>query len=171
MNNHLKIARKTIEVYLKKQTLPELETIPSELKRRAGCFVSLHSRDKRMLRGCIGTISPTSKNLAYEIINNAVAACQDPRFLPVEENEINNLDIQVDVLSELEPIEKIKLLNPQKYGVVVKTKDSRTGLLLPAIEGIENAAEQVAIAREKAGILPEEQISLFRFTVQRFKEE
>ncbi len=107
--------------------------------------------------------------MATEIINNAISACSDPRFLPVSKEEINNLDISVDVLSEPEPIESENLLNPKKYGVIVKAKDGRTGLLLPDLEGVDDSAYQVAIARQKGGITPNESVYLYRFTVDRYK--
>ena len=58
-------------------------------------------------------------------------------------------------------------LDPGKYGVIVK-RDGRSGLLLPMLEGIESAEEQVDIARQKAGIRPEEPVELYRFTVTRY---
>lgn len=169
MNPYVKFAQKTIENYLKDGQVLDANLAPEILrKKRAGCFVSLHLKNNNELRGCIGTILPTCKNLAGEIINNAISACQDPRFLPVTKEEFDNLDFSVDVLSEPESIASEKSLNPEKYGVIVKAKDGRTGLLLPDLEGIDDAAYQVAIARQKAGIMPNEKIYLYRFTVDRY---
>ena len=171
MNPYIFLAQKTIKEYLSAKKLPDVNGTPQELRsRRAGCFVSLHTKDTDELRGCIGTILPTCKTLAGEIVNNAVSACQDPRFEPVTKNECDNLDISVDVLSEPEPISSPKLLDPKKYGVIVKAHDGRTGLLLPDLEGIDDTNYQVAIAKQKAGILPNENVYLYRFTVNRYKE-
>lgn len=171
MDTCVKLARDTIEQYLKEKKLPQKESWPKELlAKRAGCFVSLHTLDANELRGCIGTILPTTKNLAAEIINNSIEAIRDPRFLPVKKEEIENLELSVDVLSEPEPIPSEKSLNPKKYGVIVKSSDGRTGLLLPDLEGVDDINYQVAIARQKAGILPEEPIFLYRFTADRHKE-
>ena len=162
------LAQKTIKEYLTNGGVFDPQQAPLDLqKKRAGCFVSLHLKSTHELRGCIGTILPTCKNLAGEIINNALSACKDPRFMPLAQEELNDLDIVVDVLDEPEPISSIKSLDPKKYGVIVKAKDGRTGLLLPDLEGIDDAAYQVAIARQKAGILSEESVFLFRFTVKR----
>jgi len=172
MDIYINLARQTIVQYLKNQSLPETKNFPKEpLGKSTGCFVSLHSKKDHSLRGCIGTILPTCKNLGGEIINNAVAACQDPRFEPVTYKECNVLDIQVDVLSEPEPIDSEKSLNPKKYGVIVKAKDGRTGLLLPDLEGIDDVSYQVAVARQKAGISAHEPVYLYRFTVERHKEQ
>jgi len=172
MNSIVLLAKDTIEKYLKDGKLPGQESWPKDLlDRTAGCFVSIHTKDTDELRGCIGTILPTCKNLASEIISNAIEATRDPRFPPLRKEEIANLNISVDILSEPEPIPTEKSLDPKKYGVVVKSSDGRTGLLLPDLEGVDDVSYQVAIARQKAGISPEEPVFLYRFTVERFKEE
>lgn len=171
MDVYVKLATDTIKEYLLKQKLPDTKNLSKELlNKRAGCFVSLHNKNDRKLRGCIGTILPTHKNLAGEIIVNAIeAAFHDPRFLPLGKDELNNLDISVDILEAPESIDSQTMLNPKKYGVIVKSADGRTGLLLPDIEGINSINEQIAIAKEKASIMPEENISLYRFRVTRHK--
>lgn len=169
MDDHLKLATDSIKEYLKQGKILDADKAPQNLKQKqAGCFVSIHLKNGE-LRGCIGTILPTCKNLASEITNNAISACHDPRFLPLTKQEIENLEVSVDVLSDPEPITSEKLLDPKKYGVIVKAKDGRTGLLLPDLEGVDDAAYQVAIAREKARIMPNEKIYLYRFTVDRYK--
>jgi AmmeMemoRadiSam system protein A len=167
---YVQLAHDTIKLFLEKEELPDLKSVPMEiLARRAGCFVSLHAKNGK-LRGCIGTIRPNYKNLGGEIEANAIAASQhDPRFKPVRLDELSDLDINVDILSEPEQIFDEKDLDIKKYGVIVQASDGRDGLLLPDIDGIKNIKEQITIAREKAGILPDEEISLFRFTVERHK--
>lgn len=171
MDIYVDLARKTIKSYLIKEELPDLKDLPVELlNKRAGCFVSLHTKDGN-LRGCIGTIIPVYKNLAAEIIANAVSASQhDPRFSPVTIDELDDLEINVDVLNPPEPIDSENDLDIKKYGVIVATPDGRDGLLLPDIEGIDNVTQQISIARQKAGIAPDEKISLYRFTVERHNE-
>lgn len=171
MNEYLQLAKKAIQAYLKNgEIFDPGQNFKNIQTQKAGCFVSVHLKDNNELRGCIGTILPTCKNLTYEIINNAISACRDPRFLPISKDEIANLDISVDILSAPEPIDSEKLLDPKKYGAIVKSADGRTGLLLPDLEGVDDVGYQLEIARQKAGILPNEKISLFRFQVQRYKE-
>ncbi|HCS00657.1 MAG TPA: extradiol ring-cleavage dioxygenase, partial [Lachnospiraceae bacterium] len=57
-------------------------------------------------------------------------------------------------------------LDPQRYGVIV-TKGARRGLLLPNLDGVDTVEEQIAIAKQKAGISPSESVSLQRFEVVR----
>lgn len=166
-SEHVRLARQAIEAYVRRQDLPDPEDAPSELKsQRSGAFVSI--KEHGALRGCIGTIEPTSPNLATEIIRNAVQASTcDPRFEPVREEELPHLSISVDVLHPAEPVADVSDLDPECYGVIVAC-DMRRGLLLPNLEGVDTAHDQVAIACQKAGILAEEPFALQRFKVDRF---
>ncbi|MBQ6527529.1 MAG: AmmeMemoRadiSam system protein A, partial [Clostridia bacterium] len=140
--------------------------LPTELTgRRAGAFVSIHKQGR--LRGCIGTILPTRKSLAEEIIHNAVsAASEDPRFDPIAPDELKWLEISVDVLGEPENIDSEKELDVRRYGVIV-SRGGRRGLLLPDLEGVDTVEQQIAIARKKAGIREGEPVRLQRFEVVR----
>lgn len=171
MSELTKLAKKTVESYLYDEKLPESSDFTTKiLAERHACFVSIHKKDDGTLRGCIGTIVPTYKNLAAEIIANAYeAAFRDERFTPVKKDELNNLSFSIDVLSEPEAISSYEFLNPKKYGVIVKAlADNRTGLLLPNLDDINTSDRQIAIARAKAGIGPDEEIRLFRFESKRF---
>jgi AmmeMemoRadiSam system protein A len=165
----VQLARETIENYVRHRKIiqPPKELTP-EMERQAGTFVSIHKHG--MLRGCIGTIEPTQANVALEVIQNAIsAATRDPRFPPIRPEELADLDIKVDVLSEPEPVESMEELDPKRYGVIVQSaKDWRRGLLLPDLEGVDTVEYQVDIARRKAGIGPGEPIKLYRFEVVRY---
>ncbi len=169
---YVRLARMTIDQYVKtgkKPAVSELPDLPGELlDRRAGAFVSIHEHGQ--LRGCIGTIGPTARNLAQEIVNNAVSAStRDPRFNPIREEELTWLEINVDVLGEPEDIDSEDQLDVKRYGVIVSTKDGRRGLLLPDIEGVDDVESQVKIAMHKGGIQPHEKYFLQRFEVIRHK--
>ncbi|SHG75472.1 uncharacterized protein, PH0010 family/AmmeMemoRadiSam system protein A/AmmeMemoRadiSam system protein B [Thermosyntropha lipolytica DSM 11003] len=159
-------ARQVIESYVKKGVIPELPPDLASLKKeRKGAFVSL-KKDGR-LRGCIGTIFPCYDNLAEEIAYNAIsAATRDPRFLPVEEDELEEIVYSVDVLEKPEPCTR-EDLDPKKYGVIV-SKGNRKGLLLPDLEGVDTVEEQLKIALQKAGIGEDEDYRIERFTVTRY---
>ena len=107
------------------------------------------------------------ESLAEEIVSNAVSAStRDPRFAPIEAGELERLTISVDVLGERERINSMEELDVKRYGVIV-TKGHRRGLLLPNLDGVDTVAEQVAIARQKAGIKEQETVELERFEVVR----
>ena len=132
---------------------------------RAGVFVSI--KKEGQLRGCIGTIQAVRGSVAEEIIENAVsAASSDPRFSPIEPEELEKLTISVDVLGETQKIDSPDQLDVKRYGVVV-TKGYRRGLLLPNLNGIDTVEEQIRIAKQKAGIREQEEVELERFEVIR----
>lgn len=144
----------------------ELRLLNDLSDRRAGVFVSFKTRGE--LRGCIGTIEHTAASILDEILQNTVsAAANDPRFPPISEGEIALLECNVDVLGNAEPVDNLRELDTKRYGVIV-THGLRRGLLLPDIEGIDTAEEQVAIALRKAGIRADKPYRLERFEVVRY---
>lgn len=165
------LARRTIETFI---TTNAIIDTPGELtdllKVRAGCFVSIKTLEGD-LRGCIGTIDPVKDTLAEEIMWNAIsAATRDPRFPPVKQDELSELKYSVDVLSAPESC-TIDDLDPQTYGVIVEDENGlHRGLLLPNLEGIDTAADQVEIASRKAGIGHGTPVRLFRFRAERYSE-
>ncbi len=164
----VELARKTIESYVReKRTIKPPAELEPEMRGRAGTFVSLHDR-RGNLRGCIGTIEPQQPTVAQEVIQNAIsAATRDPRFPPVQPEELEDLDIKVDVLSKPEPVDSLDQLDPKRYGVIVES-GWRRGLLLPDLEGVDTVEYQVEIAMRKAGIRPGEPMQLYRFEVKRY---
>ncbi|MBR4641984.1 MAG: AmmeMemoRadiSam system protein A [Selenomonadaceae bacterium] len=166
-DDFVKLARYSLETFVKTRESAKLpENLPAELtSRRAGAFVSLHKNGN--LRGCIGTIMATQKTLAEEILMNAISACsRDPRFDPVTIDELDDIEYSVDVLGEPERIFDVKDLDVKRYGVIVEN-GGRRGLLLPDLEGVDTVEEQIAIAKRKAGIRPDEKVVLWRFEVIR----
>ncbi|HEX7721493.1 MAG TPA: AmmeMemoRadiSam system protein A [Pyrinomonadaceae bacterium] len=165
------LARRTIEAFITSNTVIDPPAdLPDLFNARAGCFVSIKTRDGD-LRGCIGTIEPVKDTLGEEIIANAIsAATRDPRFTPVRAAELPNLKYSVDVLSAPEPC-SFDDLDPKIYGVIVEDESEfRRGLLLPDLEGIDTAEQQVEIASGKAGLTPDADVKLFRFRAERYSE-
>jgi AmmeMemoRadiSam system protein A len=141
----VKLARDTIERYIRgNQALkapPEGEQTP-EMREKGGVFVSI--KKKGQLRGCIGTIEPRQRNVAEEVIQNAISAATcDPRFPPITGDELGDLDISVDVLTTPEPIESVDQLDPKRYGLIVQSLANpfKRGLLLPDLPSIRTAEE------------------------------
>lgn len=167
MHPLVQLAKETVEKYIREGLIKSPpEVLTTEMKEKAGVFVSLKKKGK--LRGCIGTFSPSTRNVAEEIIQNAISAStRDPRFPSVVKEELNEIDYSVDVLSEPERVKGSEELDPKRYGVIVK-KDWRKGLLLPDLEGIDTIEEQISIARQKAGLYPDEEVELWRFEVNRY---
>lgn len=167
---YVKLARASAEYFVRGgahgKVMPVPDWVPQELlDQKAGAFVSIHKFGR--LRGCIGTILPVRKNLAEEIIRNAVSAVsEDNRFDPVEEDELEWLDINVDVLSAPERIESKDQLDVKRYGVIVQSGYKR-GLLLPDLDGVDTVDQQISIAMRKGGIAQGSKVELYRFEVIR----
>jgi AmmeMemoRadiSam system protein A/AmmeMemoRadiSam system protein B len=166
------LARLAIETFVRSGeqiAVPEKASVL--LSVRAACFVSIKTYAGD-LRGCIGTVEPAKQNLAEEIIANAInAASRDPRFDPVSTDELSGLRYSVDILAAPEPA-TFADLDPKVYGVIVEDEsETRRGLLLPDIPGVETAAQQVGIAAKKAGIPAGAAIKLSRFRVDRYREK
>ncbi|KAI4448037.1 hypothetical protein C823_002556 [Eubacterium plexicaudatum ASF492] len=184
---YVALARRTVEEYVRTgRQIPVPDDLPEEMyEERAGAFVSIkikikpaevatdgnnynaQSESSLRLRGCIGTIRAVQSCIAQEIIHNAVsAAVKDPRFEPIVREELDRLVISVDILGDMEPIQSEAQLDVARYGVVV-TNGYRRGLLLPNLEGVDTVEEQVAIAKQKAGIGLQEDVQMERFEVVR----
>jgi len=163
------LARRAVETFtLTGEVVDPVISPEGLLAARAPCFVCLKTRDGE-LRGCIGTIEPAKDTLAQEIVANAIsAATNDPRFNSVRDSELADLVYSVDVLMPAEPT-LMESLDPAIYGVIVEDEsESRRGLLLPDIPGVDTAEQQVDIAKRKAGISPETPVKLLRFKVDRY---
>jgi len=166
MHPLVRLAKETIESYVRDRTMLRPKELTPEMMERAGVFVSL--KVGGMLRGCIGTYEPEKANVAEEVITNAISsATRDPRFPPVTPGELAELDYSVDVLTEPEPVEGEAELDPKRYGLIVES-GGRKGLLLPDLEGVDSVARQIEICRSKAGILPHQPVQLYRFEVKRY---
>lgn len=168
MHPFVELAKRTVEIYVREgRIIKSPEPLPPEMCEKAGVFVSLKKHGE--LRGCIGTYMPSCDCIGNEIINNAIsAATKDPRFRPVEEDELKDLTYSVDVLSCPEKVNNLNELDPKKYGIIV-VSGYRRGLLLPDLEGIDTVEEQLRITKMKAGILPHEDVEIYRFEVKRYK--
>jgi AmmeMemoRadiSam system protein A len=162
------LARRAIEAYVKDRVVIDASPDTSGPKHVSGVFVSLHLPDGS-LRGCIGTTEAHRASLDEEIISNAVcAATQDPRFYPLEKEELANLDISVDVLGQPDEVSGPEELDPKKYGVIVRAIDGRRALLLPDLDGVDTVEQQLRITCRKGGIDPvNDQYQIYRFQVER----
>ncbi len=170
MHPLVKLAKDTVELYVREGKTLEVrsEELPLELQQRAGVFVCL--KIKGNLRGCIGTFHPMEPTIAHETVRNAISAATcDPRFQCVHEKELDTIEYTVDVLTLPEKVANKSELDPHRYGVIVQA-DGRRGLLLPDLEGVDTVDYQISIAKQKAGIQPGTDVELFRFEVKRYEQ-
>ncbi|OQX51305.1 hypothetical protein B5M47_01195 [candidate division CPR3 bacterium 4484_211] len=126
----LKIARQTLEEYVKTGRIPRIEVQNEALRQPHGAFVTLRKNDK--LRGCIGILE--SNQPLWQVIQQQTiaAAAQDPRFPPVSESELKDIKIEISVLSPLQKVNSWKEIELGKHGVVIE-QGSRRGVFLPQV--------------------------------------
>jgi len=128
---------------------PESNT--NTLKEKRGAFVSLHKHGQ--LRGCIGYIHG-HKPLAEAINDMAIAAAfEDPRFSPLKESELADLDIEISVLTPMKLINDVSEIEVGKHGLMM-IKGSYSGLLLPQVATQYNWNRQTFLTEtcRKAGM-------------------
>src|SRR6185436_11181397 len=112
----------------------------------------------------IGSMRAQEEDVMLETARIAVlSAIEDPRFSPVDLAEVEGLSIEVSVLLPEEPLHDPCELDDGCYGVVVRDRRGRQGVLLPGVPGVKDGAEQIAIAKKKAGIEPGADVALGRF--------
>lgn len=137
----VRLARSTIDSFVKKQEKPVVPAdTPGHLKRESGVFVTLNSIVGRhvSLRGCIGRPYPRQP-LVEAVIDSAVdSAVNDPRFRRVSSDELENIVVELSVLT---PPKKLEYSNPEdlltlveigRDGLIVSRGMAR-GLLLPQV--------------------------------------
>jgi AmmeMemoRadiSam system protein A len=167
----VRLAAQAIEAYLDGQRIIEppesLFAEMAEALKPAGVFVCLKRQER--LRGCIGTTEPVHETLAVEVIRNAIgAATRDPRFPALEPYELEELSITIDVLGLMETVGGPGDLDHKRYGIILSAGDRRS-VLLPDIEGVDSVSEQLAVARQKAGVGPDDPVELLRFEITRYR--
>lgn len=142
---------------------------PRPLGRRAPVFVTL--RIGGALRGCMGELEARHDDLAAETADRALAAAfEDPRFPPLEAEELPLCRIDVTVLGPLEDVAPADGLDPLVFGIEVSDGAARRAVLLPGLEGVETAEQQVELTRRKAGIPAGTPLRIRRFRATRVAE-
>ena len=161
--NLLKLARTTLDIFVRTGRTPELAELTEEhgivlserLKLPHGVFVTLHKSEKgeRSLRGCIGYIFPI-KPLYQGVIENTIsAASRDPRFLPVAPSELKSLEVEVSVLTPPHKITRYEDIKIGEDGILLKCR-GRQAVFLPSVAteygwGLDETLKQLSL---KAGL-------------------
>ena len=146
------LARKSMEAHLRGQSFTPQSALP-ELRQRCGAFVTLHTADGK-LRGCVGHFGE-DMHLQDVVARMAVsAAFKDPRFLPVEKDELKSLKIEVSVLTPMKRINSLDEMQLGRDGIYVR-KGWRSGTFLPQVADEVNWTKEEFVdhcAHDKAGL-------------------
>ncbi|MGC9373862.1 MAG: AmmeMemoRadiSam system protein B [Bacteroidales bacterium] len=152
--NLLKIARKTMIEYLETGKMPDIDknAITPAMQEHCGAFVTLHLDGA--LRGCIGRFSANEP--LYEVVQKMAvsAATEDPRFPAVKPDEMDEIDLEISVLTPLQKIESIDEIEMGRHGIYIK-KGFATGTFLPQVAHETGWTKEEFLghcAQSKAGI-------------------
>jgi len=126
----LNLARTTLEAYLTNETTPACHVSSGALLEKKGAFVSLHRGEE--LRGCIGQLYPDRE--LYKIVQHCVlsAALEDTRFLPVTQEELKDMNIEISILTPFHRIRNVEEIEVGRHGLYLVQGRFR-GLLLPQV--------------------------------------
>jgi len=174
----IKLAKKTIENYVKTgKPIAIPENYPKELNEKRGVFVTIYKKSTKQLRGCIGIPYP-EMSLIEALIHAAVSACSDPRFQPLRHEELEDVFIEVSVLTNPEPIKTRdfgKEIEIGKHGLIIR-KGLQGGLFLPKVPVNQkwNTEEYLENLCYKAGLTGDSWLDpnsrLFKFEAEVFEE-
>lgn len=171
------LAKKSITYGLKhKRPLPiDLSALDDELSIFRATFVTLEKNDQ--LRGCIGMLE-ACRPLAKDIADNSYAAAfSDSRFLPVTEDELQDLSIHISILNPAELIhceseaELLTLLRPNIDGLILDDGLQRATFLPSVWESLSDPTAFVQNLKIKAGLAPNywsPKIRAYRYTTESF---
>ena len=177
----LRLARESIERAVKGEELPSLDLsrLPARLREEESSFVTLTAGG--VLRGCIGALD-AYQPLAEDVREHAVgAALQDPRFPPVREDELSELEIEVSRLTHPVPLEYshandlLAKLRPHVDGVILRAGSSHRATFLPQVwEKIPDPAEFLDNLCYKMGVETDlwrrEHLEVLTYQVEEFRE-
>ena len=146
------IALTSIKDSLDSKPISHRSPLTTHLSSKCGAFVSLHKQGR--LRGCIGHFGEDVP--LHEIVADMAraAAFEDPRFMPVTRDELNDIDIEISVLTPMRRIQSLDEFQLHKHGIYIK-KGYRSGTFLPQVADEVNWTKEEFVshcAQDKAGI-------------------
>jgi len=125
-----RVARESIQAHLKGKEAVLPKTNSPALLKPSGVFVTLHRHGR--LRGCIGYLEACKPLLAAVQDMAIAAAFRDPRFPPLREEELADLDLEISILSPMQEIRNVEEIEVGRHGIYLERGSCR-GLLLPQV--------------------------------------
>jgi len=147
----LNLALSTVRTYVRQNRVPEYKPGSTALLQNRGAFVTLNKNGR--LRGCIGFIEPLQPLYQAVMQASVYAACRDSRFLPVTKDELDEIEVEISVLTPLKKITNPNVVTIGKHGLVIE-KQGKRGLLLPQVAVEHNWTREIFLERVciKAGL-------------------
>lgn len=168
----LKLARLAAEDYIRHQSYSPLPpSLPPDLLRQQACYVTIFENPGRHLRSHYGLPLPRHTTLAEEIIINTVEAIRSSTTHGFRPIDLPYLVYSIAVIGSLERISRPEHLNPQAYGLYLRSDRNKSIVILPGRAGIATADDQIATAFRESGVDPkQETATLYRFAVTTYED-
>ena len=177
----LKLARRAIQKYFRDEGILQIDkdNLTQTLKEKRGTFVTLWKDDK--LRGCIGDLE-NKKPIHQSVIDNCLAsALLDTRFTALKNDELNDIKIEISVLSELKRLPDftssdsfLKYLDKDKPGLLIKKGGYQATFLPQVWENLTSAELFISHLCKKAGLDKNEwkkmNLEVYQYNAEVFKE-
>lgn len=153
----------------------DLNSFPPRLRTRRASFVTITIAGQ--LRGCIGSVEAHAPLLTDVVSSAFKAAFSDPRFRPLSEAELRQIEVKVSILGAFRPIAAdspdilLGNLEPDRDGLII-TGDGKRALFLPSVwESLPEPQRFLSSLMQKAGMRPDvwpRDMQAFRFTTESF---
>jgi AmmeMemoRadiSam system protein A len=176
----LSLARESIDCVARGKDPPtvDMDAVPQDLQRAGASFVTLNKEGR--LRGCVGSLE-ARRSLVLDVQQNGIgAAFRDPRFPPVQPEEVDDLDIEISVLSLPERLDYdghqdlFNKLRPGVDGVVIERGWHRATFLPQVWEKLPEKGQFLRRLCLKAGLPPDAyrsgDLEVYTYQVEKLKE-
>jgi AmmeMemoRadiSam system protein A len=171
------MARSTLEQYIKTGTVPHFDYNDPLMEKELGLFVTLRKEPGDRLRGCIGHCFPVKKLRDALPELTISSSTQDPRFSPVVESELENIKIEISLLSPMRRVKDWNEIQVPGHGVYIR-RGYMSGVFLPQVAeetGWDRETFMACLCQEKAGLHPnswkDPETEKYVFTVVKFEEK
>ncbi len=171
----LDIARKTLDQWVKDRTIPDFDVPKGVLRQNGAAFVTLRKNGK--LRGCIGHI--IAREPLYKCVKDMAvsASTHDRRFPPVKPEELDDIMVEVSVLTPPKRVDNISAIQMGRHGVIME-KGRHRGVYLPQVAGETGWDKREFLSNlcaNKAGLPPgcyqNPSVNLYTFRAIVFEEK
>lgn len=167
----LKLAQQSAETFVKQQqymSVPQM--IPMEATMQRACYVTMYENPGHRFRSVYGYPLPQQGSLAQEVIVNTVGAVQNNQSGFVRLVDLKYMVFSITILGPMERITSKYHLNPQLYGLYIRSDRGKNAILLPQRTGIETPDDQIATAMRESGIeADKEAVFMYRFSVMHYE--
>ncbi|OFX19754.1 MAG: hypothetical protein A2041_05040 [Bacteroidetes bacterium GWA2_31_9b] len=168
---YAKIAFETILFYKTTGQIRKMdeEKISADLKLNLSCVISIVDLQDNLLAS-FGKVNPENKTLYEEIVANTIHLLDDKKNKKITKENLSEIKVYVDILSEPQKVTDLKEVKPSKHGIVVQNEKGKQGFTVPDIKKPKSIEQQIEIAKKQGGLKEKNilELELFSFHITRY---